>query len=98
MPHGHSYEDIAAALALSINTVRSHVRVIYERLGASTKVEAVMVGLELGLLEPTRLTSRPPPKPWSQGPIPSGSESALFLLTLKAMGPGASVRSRPARG
>jgi NarL family two-component system response regulator LiaR len=52
---GHSYDDIATALDLSVNTIRSHVRVVYERLGASSKVEAVMVGLALGLLERPRL-------------------------------------------
>jgi DNA-binding NarL/FixJ family response regulator len=52
---GHSYEDIGRALDLSVNTIRSHVRIIYERLGASSKVEAVMVGLSLGLLERPRL-------------------------------------------
>jgi DNA-binding NarL/FixJ family response regulator len=60
---GHSYEDIGSTLGLSVNTVRSHVRSVYERLGASTKVEAVMIGMELGILERTRLATRPPPKP-----------------------------------
>jgi DNA-binding CsgD family transcriptional regulator len=48
---GHSYEQIGLALDLSVNTIRSHLRTIYDRLGASTKVEAVMIGVELGLLE-----------------------------------------------
>ncbi|MEI9942471.1 MAG: response regulator transcription factor [Pseudomonadota bacterium] len=47
---GHSYDDIGLALALSVNTVRSHVKALYERLGATTKVEAVMIGIELRLL------------------------------------------------
>jgi DNA-binding NarL/FixJ family response regulator len=47
---GHSYDDIGLALDLSVNTVRSHVKALYERLGASTKVEAVLIGLELRLL------------------------------------------------
>ena len=51
LAQGHSYEDIGLALNLSINTVRSHVRAIYERLGASTKVEAVIAAIELGLLD-----------------------------------------------
>jgi len=51
LAHGHSYEDIGLALSLSINTVRSHVRAIYERLGASTKVEAVIAAIELKLLD-----------------------------------------------
>jgi DNA-binding NarL/FixJ family response regulator len=48
---GHSYEQIGLALDLSVNTIRSHLRTIYDRLGASSKVEAVMIGVELGLLE-----------------------------------------------
>ena len=48
---GHSYEQIGLALELSVNTIRSHLRTIYDRLGASTKVEAVMIGVELGLIE-----------------------------------------------
>jgi DNA-binding NarL/FixJ family response regulator len=63
LQHGHSYEDIATALGLSVNTVRSHVRSVYERLGVSSKVEAVMVAMELGLLQRTRFTSQFPPKP-----------------------------------
>ncbi len=51
LARGHSYEDIGLALDLSINTVRSHVRAIYERLGASTKVEAVIAAIELRLIE-----------------------------------------------
>jgi DNA-binding NarL/FixJ family response regulator len=51
---GHSYEDIGVALNLSVNTIRSHLRIIYERLGAASKVEAVMIGMELGLLQRAR--------------------------------------------
>jgi DNA-binding NarL/FixJ family response regulator len=54
LQQGHSYEDIGTALDLSVNTVRSHLRIIYERLGAASKVEAVMIGMELGLLERAR--------------------------------------------
>lgn len=50
LARGYSYEQIGLALELSVNTVRSHVRIIYQRLGASTKVEAVVIGTEMGLL------------------------------------------------
>jgi DNA-binding NarL/FixJ family response regulator len=50
LANGHSYDDIGTALGLSVNTVRTHVRMLYERLGVSTKVEAVVVAMELGLL------------------------------------------------
>jgi DNA-binding CsgD family transcriptional regulator len=51
LSNGHSYDDIGIALDLSVNTVRSHVRTIYERLGASTKVEAVVAAIELRLID-----------------------------------------------
>jgi DNA-binding NarL/FixJ family response regulator len=54
LSHGHSYEHIALALGVSVNTVRTHLRTIYERLGASTKVEAVLIARELGLLDDLR--------------------------------------------
>lgn len=47
LSNGHSYEAIGVALDLSVNTVRSHVRALYKRLGASTKVEAVMIARHL---------------------------------------------------
>lgn len=51
LANGHSYEDIGLALGLSVNTVRTHVRTIYDRLGASTKVEAVVAAIELRLID-----------------------------------------------
>jgi DNA-binding CsgD family transcriptional regulator len=40
--HGASYEDVARMLQISVNTVRDHVRHIYEKLQVTSKVEAVM--------------------------------------------------------
>jgi DNA-binding CsgD family transcriptional regulator len=40
--HGASYQDVARLLQISINTVRDHVRNIYEKLHVTSKVEAVM--------------------------------------------------------
>jgi DNA-binding NarL/FixJ family response regulator len=48
---GLSYDEIGVALDISVNTVRSHVREIYATLEVTSKVEAVMVGLELGLID-----------------------------------------------
>ncbi len=47
---GLSYDQIGVALDISVNTVRSHVREIYATLEVTSKVEAVMVGIELGLI------------------------------------------------
>jgi DNA-binding CsgD family transcriptional regulator len=40
--HGASYQDVARILQISVNTVRDHVRHIYEKLHVTSKVEAVM--------------------------------------------------------
>jgi DNA-binding NarL/FixJ family response regulator len=50
LARGLSYDQIGLALDISINTVRSHVRDIYEVLEVSTKVEAVMAAVERGIL------------------------------------------------
>jgi DNA-binding NarL/FixJ family response regulator len=41
LSEGLSYDEIAAALAISINTVRKHIRAIYEKLHVSSRTEAV---------------------------------------------------------
>jgi DNA-binding NarL/FixJ family response regulator len=50
LARGLSYDQIGLALDISINTVRSHVRDIYEVLEVSTKVEAVMAAVERGII------------------------------------------------
>ena len=48
---GCSYDEIAQSLKISLNTVRTHVRGLYEKLGSVNKTEAVMLALHLGLLQ-----------------------------------------------
>ena len=48
--HGLSYDEVAVVLDISANTVRTYVRALYEKLRVTTKTEAVMVALQLGLL------------------------------------------------
>lgn len=47
---GFTYDEVGARLDISINTVRSHVRSVYDKLDASTKAEAIMTALRRGLL------------------------------------------------
>ena len=42
--------EIADELAVSVNTVKSHVRAIYGKLGVNTRRTAVLTALERGLL------------------------------------------------
>lgn len=52
LSRGLTYEQVSLVLGVSINTVRAHVRVVYDKLGAASKTEAVMVALQRGLVRP----------------------------------------------
>jgi LuxR family maltose regulon positive regulatory protein len=43
-------EEIAAALVVSVNTVKTHLRSIYRKLGVSTRREAMLVARQRGLV------------------------------------------------
>lgn len=45
---GKTYEQTSAALGISINTVRNHVRSAYDKLGVGTKSSAVAVAMRHG--------------------------------------------------
>jgi DNA-binding NarL/FixJ family response regulator len=47
---GHSYLNAAGQLDITINTVRNHVRSIYDKLHVHTKSEAVAKALKAGIL------------------------------------------------
>jgi DNA-binding NarL/FixJ family response regulator len=47
---GHSYKTAAKELGLSIDTVRFHIRHVYEKLHVHSKSEAVVLALRKGLL------------------------------------------------
>jgi LuxR family transcriptional regulator, maltose regulon positive regulatory protein len=53
LPTNLSAPEIATDLTLSVNTVRTHVRRLYEKLGASSRTEAVERARALGLLAPS---------------------------------------------
>jgi LuxR family maltose regulon positive regulatory protein len=50
LPSPHTFPEIAAELYLSVNTVKSHARRLYRRLGVSGRQEAVARARELGWL------------------------------------------------
>jgi ATP/maltotriose-dependent transcriptional regulator MalT len=47
---GHSNKQIARKLAVSPNTVKTHVARVFEKLGAGRRTEAIRKARELGLL------------------------------------------------
>ena len=48
---GHSYQSASGALGVTINTIRDHVRAIYEKLHVHSRSEAVSKGLRRQLIE-----------------------------------------------
>ena len=50
LAEGLSHDEIAARLNIGTETVRTHVRKATERLGASTRTQAVATALRLGLI------------------------------------------------
>jgi LuxR family transcriptional regulator, maltose regulon positive regulatory protein len=51
LPTLRSFEEIAEDLTVSANTVKTHVRAIYTKLGVTKRRDAVTVATERGLLE-----------------------------------------------
>ena len=57
---GHSNQEIAAALYLSINSVKSYIRTAYRKIGVRTRSQAVLWGCHHDvLLDPDRQSSHP---------------------------------------
>jgi LuxR family maltose regulon positive regulatory protein len=50
LPSSLSQREIAAELFVSFNTIRTHTRVIFNKLGVASRVEAVARARELGLI------------------------------------------------
>jgi DNA-binding NarL/FixJ family response regulator len=53
LPTNLSAPEIAAELTVSVSTVRTHLRRLYEKLGAHSRTEAVERARALGLLAPS---------------------------------------------
>jgi DNA-binding NarL/FixJ family response regulator len=49
---GASYAEIGRGLDIGVNTVRTHIRSLYEKLGVQNGAQAVSLGWSLGLLRP----------------------------------------------
>ena len=48
--NGMSNEEIAEQLYLSLNTVKTHIRTTYRKIGVSTRAHAIIWGVRQGLL------------------------------------------------
>jgi LuxR family maltose regulon positive regulatory protein len=59
LPTNLTAPEIARELYISVNTVKSHMRSLYTKLGTHTRAEAVARARALGLLAPSPLRSKP---------------------------------------
>jgi len=56
---GHSTEEVAASLHISSVTVRNHIQRLLSKLGAHSRLEAVAIGIEVGVIAPPPHRQRP---------------------------------------
>jgi DNA-binding NarL/FixJ family response regulator len=52
LARGVTYEEAAEALHVSVNTIRTHIRNIYDKLAVASRTEAVLRAMRLGLIRP----------------------------------------------
>jgi len=50
--HGASTPDVARKLFISVKTVKNHLSSIYEKLDARDRTQAVLAGLQMGIVRP----------------------------------------------
>lgn len=55
LAEGKSLPDIAIILSISEDTVRFHVKAIYQKLGANQRIAAVLTAIRHGILNPYRV-------------------------------------------
>ncbi|MDR2727677.1 MAG: LuxR C-terminal-related transcriptional regulator [Chitinispirillales bacterium] len=51
LAHGHKRENIVEKTGISLNTVNTHIKIAYSKLGVSSAADAVVKARELGIIE-----------------------------------------------
>ena len=93
MGAGHSTLEIARLLELRPHTVENRKRQIYEKLGVGSQSHAVAKAIWLGLLQPGRPRTGPPPAAGRAQPAREPGRATLVVL----MGPAGKARDEVAQ-
>lgn len=77
--NGHTNAEIAAKLWIAEDSVKSHMRLAYEQLGARDRAHAIAICLVRGLIHPHEVELLPPraPKGAERRPNAPGSAQGL---------------------
>jgi LuxR family transcriptional regulator, maltose regulon positive regulatory protein len=86
LPSHMTNQEIAEALFLSINTVKTHLRSVYRKLGVTTRRQAISAAGRLGLLLSghLRATIGPPPARLARAPGYPDAIMRRFVLILSS--------------
>ena len=80
---GASNRQIAGQLHISSNTVKVHLRNIFEKLGVSSRTEAALYAIQQGWVEGVESTFVTPARPWWQrGWVVGGGVLVLMMVAL----------------
>jgi DNA-binding NarL/FixJ family response regulator len=56
LAHGYKNNEIGQKLNISVHTVKAHLETIYEKLGATNRVQAVIKGIQYNCINVSELT------------------------------------------
>lgn len=71
LTQGYSNEEIAARAYLSVNTVKSYLRLAYQVMGVGSRSQAILWGHDHGMLPAPGSPARPGPGPDDEGAHPA---------------------------